>query len=317
MLRFFALSSALLALVGVFYLLRGVPVPELDYQLPEDWQRQLPQSEAAFDDMRPGLQKSIVWHDPERQEATPLALLYLHGFFASKGELEPVVSELASALGANVFFTRLQGHGRSDAALAEASLQGWLRDTQEAWEIATRLGERVVIIGASTGGTLATWLAHAQADDPRLHALALFSPNFHPRPVWGTKLVLLPGGLGLARLLLGANTELPRYNDLQRLYWNTSYPVAALLPMMQTVRMVENLDLSIIATPTLMFYSERDRVVDSALAERRWQELGSPQKRKLALETHYPGNHILAGDAYSPENNAVVLAELLDFLGAL
>ena len=317
MLRFFALSLALLALVGVFYLLRGVPVPELDYQLPEDWQRQLPQSEAAFDDMRPGLQKSVVWHDPERQEPTPLALLYLHGFFASRGELEPVVSELASALGANVFFTRLQGHGRSDAALAEASLQGWLRDTQEAWEIATRLGERVVIIGASTGGTLATWLAHAQANDPRLHALALFSPNFHPRPIWGTKLVLLPGGLGLARLLLGANPELPRDNDLQRLYWNTSYPVAALLPMMQTVRMVEDLDLSAIATPTLMFYSERDRVVDSALAERRWQELGSPQKRKLALETHYPGNHILAGDAYSPENNAVVLAELLDFLGAL
>ena len=320
--RLFYLSLIALLLLGLcaYYLFAPTQAPVLPPPAPKlssDWQQQLAAAESEFTDIRPGLHKSVVWNDPERQQRTPLALVYVHGFFASKGELSPVTERLAAELGANIFFTRLQGHGRSDAALADATLTGWWRDVQEAWEVGTRLGERVVIVAASTGGTLATLLAHDLRDDPRLAALVLSSPNFHPKPVWGTRLALLPGGLQLLRLLLGANPELPRDNDLQRLYWNTSYPVESLLPMMQAVSAVAQLDLSVIETPVLMFYSDADQVVDSDLAQRRWQSFGSDYKRKRQLRTNYPGNHILAGDAYSPENNDRVVAEAIDFLAGL
>ena len=44
-----------------------------------------------------------------------------------------------------------------------------------------RLGERVVVVGCSTGGTLATWLAASGAD---LAALVLISPNYKQPNEW-------------------------------------------------------------------------------------------------------------------------------------
>ena len=281
-------------------------------QLAADWQEQLRSNEARFTDMRPTLEKTVRWQQP--QQRSELVLVYLHGFFASKGESSPVIEQLADSLAANVFFTRLRGHGRSDAALAEASVSAWYRDSMEAWEIGKQLGDKVVLVGASTGASLAILLAQHVHDDPALAGLVLLSPNFHPRPLLSTKLILLPGGLSLARLLLGANPELPRANDLQRLYWNSSYPVTALLPMMRTVRALQHADLSRIKAPLIMLYSPQDRVVDSSLALQRWQQFGSEYKDKIALSTNYPGNHILIGDAYSPENNQAVLEALTAFI---
>ena len=74
--------------------------------------------------------------------------------------------EVARALGANLFFTRLTGHGRTGAAMAEATAEDWLADMAEAMEIGRRLGQRVVVIGTSTGGTLAA----IAATDPQLNA---------------------------------------------------------------------------------------------------------------------------------------------------
>ena len=74
-------------------------------------------------DIRPGLQKEIVWANPATKTKTPLAIVYIHGFSASKGEVRPLPDKVASALGANLFFTRLTGHGEDGAAMAEGQRQ--------------------------------------------------------------------------------------------------------------------------------------------------------------------------------------------------
>ena len=138
--------------------------------LPEDLDGYLARSEARFADLRPGVEKTIIWADSSKAK-TPIALVYLHGFSATRQETRPLCDTLAARLGANLFYTRLRGHGRSDDAMAEASANDWLNDSYEALAIGRRLGERVVLVGTSTGATPAAWLAtppavRGQADPP-------------------------------------------------------------------------------------------------------------------------------------------------------
>ena len=89
----------------------------------------------------PGTEALVAWAgEPGHQ--TDVALVYLHGFSASRQEIAPVIERVAEARGANVFFTRLTGHGLDGAGLAAASLDDWLTDSRRALEIGARLGRR-------------------------------------------------------------------------------------------------------------------------------------------------------------------------------
>ena len=88
-------------------------------------------SEAKISGIRPGQQKQIVWASPTHAK-TPLAIVYVHGFSASSGELRPLPDKVAAALGANLFFTRLTGHGQDSAAMAQGSIKAWVNDYAEA-----------------------------------------------------------------------------------------------------------------------------------------------------------------------------------------
>ena len=52
-------------------------------------------SEAAFTDLRPGTNKGIVWQGADRQRR-PWAVVYLHGFSASRLETAPLAEVVAS-----------------------------------------------------------------------------------------------------------------------------------------------------------------------------------------------------------------------------
>ena len=93
-------------------------------QLPADLDAYLAQSEARYPDITPGAEKTIVWAHPDRRK-TALAVVYLHGFSASRQETAPLSDEIAQQLGANLYYPRLNGHGRSGAAMAEASVNAW------------------------------------------------------------------------------------------------------------------------------------------------------------------------------------------------
>lgn len=266
--------------------------------------RWLAAREAAVPGVRPGLHKGVRWAGAEGQR-TALCVVYLHGFSASRGELSPVVEDVGAALGANVLFTRLAGHGQDGAALARAQVAQWKADADEALALARLLGERVAIVGMSTGGTLATWLA---ARTPDLHALVLLSPNF------GTKrsadAALGPWGPQLLRLIVGGHRSIGLKGELVERRWTTRYPSAALLPMFAFVREVSALDLAPVAARTLLVYGEDDEVLDIGRMKARFQDVGAARKRIVGLKAR----HVLAGEAAAPENSERVTALIRDFL---
>ena len=107
----------------------------------DDLDHYLQDAESAYSDIKPSLEKRIIWAN-DAKEKTLLSVVYLHGFSAASEEIRPVPDLVSNALGSNLFFTRLQGHGREDKALAEGTVAGWMADLQEAILIGERLGER-------------------------------------------------------------------------------------------------------------------------------------------------------------------------------
>jgi pimeloyl-ACP methyl ester carboxylesterase len=273
--------------------------------------------EAEVAGIRPGDQKEILWADPSAPAHTELSVVYLHGFSADRHELSPVPERVAAALGANLFFTRLTGHGQDGEAMASASALDWLQDTEEALTVGSRLGGKVVLIGTSTGGTLAVWGAAQGRWRGRIAALVLVSPNLGVRDT-NAEMLLWPWGGLLARAALGRTRCFEALNEEQARHWTTCYPTPALLPMMALVDHVRGLDVAGIDVPLLVLYSRDDRVVDPGATERlfaSWK--GEPRELVEVAGSDDPSAHLLAGDIASASSTDGVVDTILSFLRSL
>ena len=287
----------------------SLPTAGGDAAVLEPW---LAAAESRFPDIVPGAEKTIVWAHPDRRR-TPLAVVYLHGYTATRQEVAPLCDRLAAALGANLFYTRLAGHGRAPAALGEASAEDWLRDAAEALAIGRALGERVVVVGTSTGGTLALWLAQ-RPEAADIAAQILVSPNLGPRDERST-LLAGPWGYQLQRWLIGEEYRWQPANERQAKYWTWKYPARALVPMMALVKSVRDSPLEDIRVPTLVIHSPKDSVVSPARIEAAYARLGAPVKRIVKVEdSEDRAHHVLAGDILAPSGTAALLAPMLDFV---
>lgn len=69
--------------------------------------------------VKPGNEAEIVWADSLKQEQTEYAVVYLHGFSASKAEGDPAYTYLAKSLKANMYLARLADHGLDTVAPME------------------------------------------------------------------------------------------------------------------------------------------------------------------------------------------------------
>ena len=273
----------------------------------------LRRSESQIAGIRPGCEKIIVWHDDLRQQRD-LAIVYFHGFSASRMETWPLCNRLAESVGANLFYTRLTGHGQEGHAMAQATAQDWQADGWEAIEIGRRLGRKVILVGLSTGGTLATWLAAQPSVAPSLHSLILLSPNFMPKNPMAAA-ALWPPALRMAENFFGGWRCFTVQNPLQAQYWTVRYPLRAIATMMQMVHLAWRIDLKTIAVPVLMMLNPWDRVINVTLAAARFASFPSPRKKLVFFNKNRDlGRHVLAGEILSHGATDDALAVIERFL---
>ena len=210
----------------------------------------LASEEAGVSGVKPALRKGIVWHDTLERARTPFAIVYLHGFSASRAELSPVIEQVGARIRANVFFTRLAAHGRVDGeAFADVHPQQWMDDAREALAIGRRIGERVVVVGMSTGALLALQLAAEQPDSAGFAALVLISPNHEPADR-RARFIAGPLGRMLAHAIVGPRRSYEASNASHAELWTTTYRSEGLVALMDLVNGTRRLDLSRITYPT-------------------------------------------------------------------
>jgi pimeloyl-ACP methyl ester carboxylesterase len=269
--------------------------------------------EAKVPGIRDGLQKEIVWAFSQSKAKTPYAVVYVHGFSASKGEVRPLPDMVATALGANLFYTRLTGHGQGGEAMASASVNAWVNDFAEALAIGRAIGEKVILISTSTGGGLVTWGAVQPHLYDNVSHVVLISPNYGVRAS-GSFLLTMPWAKQLAELVAGEERSWEPVNEAHAKYWTTSYPTRALLPMAELTKLASNIVVEKATVPALFIISDNDKVVRpdiTRLMEARW---GGPQGLVVVEKTGDPSNHVIAGDALSPETTAILAERIIAWI---
>ncbi|MEZ5911841.1 MAG: alpha/beta fold hydrolase [Paracoccaceae bacterium] len=276
----------------------------------------LAEREGQVPGLSPEVAKRIVWAGASGERRT-IALVYLHGFSATSEEIRPVPDLVAKAVGANLFYTRLTGHGLDGAALAEARAGDWLEDLAEALAIGRRLGDRVYVLATSTGGTLAALGAVHPDLAGAMDGIVFISPNFGIRSA-AAGLLEWPLARYWVPLIAGAERAFQPLNAEQGRFWTTRYPTVAVMPMAATVRAVRMADLSRATVPALFLFSNADQVVSPEAtqdAARRW---GGP----VEVETIVPGPgddpmaHVIAGAIMSPGQTETVAARITGWIAA-
>ncbi|ETX16138.1 lysophospholipase [Roseivivax halodurans JCM 10272] len=285
--------------------------------LGEDLDEWLAGQEARFDDIVPGTEKRIVWAGAPGQ-ATDWALIYVHGFSASSEEVRPLPDNVAEALGANLYYTRLAGHGRDGAAMAEPELADWMADMGEAMAIGRRIGNRVLVISTSTGGTLSTLMAADPEMSDGLAGLALISPNYLVANS-AARMLTWPGAEWWVPLVVGRERGFTPVNAAHARYWTERYPTVAVLPMAASVAEVRDIDYASLETPALFIFSPDDRVVDAGAIRHVADAWGGPAETEIVRPGPGtdPSSHVLAGEILSPALTEPITERIVHWVGTL
>lgn len=266
-------------------------------------QNYLAESEEKYSDIIAGTEKKITWHG--QKEQTDIAVIYLHGFSASRQEITPIPEKLAKSLSANLFMTRLRGHGRSMGTLSTVKYQDWQHDVLEAYEIGKLIGKRIIIISTSTGGTLATWLLNEINNDDVI-VNVMISPNFKLKRK-STVILKYPFGLTLAKLINGPYHSFPVKNASAAKFWTEKYKLEAVIPLLDLMAGVTRIEKENITTPQLVLYSSNDTVVDSQATIKTMRLYKNADVEVIEFnQTEDPSHHILAGDLISPSSTEAV-----------
>lgn len=273
--------------------------------------------EAAFDDITPGTEKRIIWAGTPGTR-TDYAILYVHGFSATSEEIRPVPDRIADALGANLIFTRLQGHGRTGDALATGTVQGWVNDLSEGLQAARIAGQKVVVISTSTGGTLVTATAQDETLMQDVAGLIFVSPNYGLNNP-AAKLLSWPAARYWLPPLAGARRSFTPRNEDHAIYWTTEYPSVAVMPMVALIDAVADMDHTRQSLPALFWFAAADEVVRPDITAQIADTWGGPsQTVNPAMGVgDDPQSHVISGDVMSPGQTDATVQGMLDWIAGL
>ncbi|TKC12075.1 alpha/beta hydrolase [Pedobacter polaris] len=254
-------------------------------------------SQEAKYKIKPGNDAEIVWADSGKIVQTEYAIVYLHGFSASKEEGNPAYHYLAKALHANMYLARLADHGIDTIAPMQYFTAERLWETaKEAYVIGKKLGEKVIIVGTSTGGTLALQLA---ATYPEINSLVLMSPNIaiNDKNAW---LLNDPWGLQIARKVVGSDErKVDGRTIAYKKFWYTNYRLESLVELEELLESTMTPELfAKVKQPVLMLYyykseTEQDPVVKVDAMLKMFNELGTPSSLKQKIALPNTGNHVI------------------------
>ena len=316
--RIFRFLLIVLAVLAVIYILGPKPAPpDLQGSLPKVPQ-QLAQVAAYVDKKeagfktRPGNRARIVWAGDSMRK-TPFSVVYLHGFSASEREGFPVHTDFAKKHGFNLYLSRLDGHGlETPEPLLGMTAQGLWKDAREALAIGKQLGNKVIVMGTSTGGTLALMLAAQFPND--VEAVVNMSPNIAiNQPMAG--MLDEPWGLMVARAVKrGKYDESTPANPEKAKYWYTKYRLEAAVELENLVDHSMKPELfARVGQPILNLYyykneKEQDHTVKVSAILAMHEKLGTPPAKKRAVAIPGADSHVIGSNITSHDVPAVETA---------
>jgi pimeloyl-ACP methyl ester carboxylesterase len=271
---------------------------------------------------RPGNEERLIRY----ADKTEFAILYIHGYGASRAEGEYVVDRLAERFKANTYYLRLPGHGTNPEDHARATFSDYINEVEEAYQMTRLLGDHVIVIGTSMGGLLATYLGSRH---PEIAGLILASP-FYDFEDWRAHLANEPGGMYLIETINGSafrktekkpdDANIEGYQN----FWYTKQYLKA-LKSLEDLReyAAHSGTYERITMPVLLLYyyrdeQHRDRTASVQAMLDAFHQFGSldkpnPLNRAVAIER---GDHVLLSRWVDVDHERS-LEEMILFLNAI
>lgn len=324
--KFLTTTAVLIVILAIAYLSGPkFPTPELTRNLPtlhlqtSEVESFVKNKEANMK-IKPDNESRIFWANDSLKNKTPYCLLYLHGFSASWFEGNPVHIDFARRYGMNLYIPLLTSHGiDTTEALVDMTPDRLYESSKEALILAHSLGEKVIVMSTSTGGTLSLKLA---AEFPELiDGMILLSPNV---AINNSAAFLLskPWGLQIARMVTKGNYRVTSTNFASEecKYWQCKYRLEATVYLQQLVEATMKKEIfQKVKTPVFLGYYYKDEQhqdptvrVDAML--KMFDQLGTPEnmKQKVAFAeaaTHVIGCKLFSKSWQDVENASYSFAE--------
>ena len=215
-----------------------------------------------------------AWQPYSAYPGSELGVLVSHGFTGSTASVLHLAESLAAA-GFNVECPHLTGHSPRWQDLANATMEDWLRDLQEAMARLKARSRIVFVAGLSMGGTLALRLAQT---DPSIRGVAVVNHAL----VFGNPLVplafllkhLVPSTPAIASDILAPGVTEPSCDRT---------PTAGVAQLHRLARLVRS-GLPAMRQPLLIFKSRQDHVLPLRNATLTHWEAGSADKEIIWLD---------------------------------
>lgn len=229
---------------------------------------------------------------------TKYAVQLLHGLYNSPKWMDDLASYFHTN-GMNVVNTRLPGHYEKQIdALDRVNRSEWVTATESGFQIAKDLGERVVLVGHSTGGLLASMMAVRHTE--QVAAIILFAPAYRVSTMSWIKAAIssranigyveessgryISGDAGQEVVLLGKDfwTELEKQNPSQ--------PIDVLRDRLR-------------GTPILMIETALDKTVDAAFNRVLMRVLSEGESSVARMQMKLPQSDQTPHNAITLQDN--------------
>lgn len=317
--------GSIFIIIGVFFATTYyIDYPSYSYEktsLPDNFEKfykeklEISKSKGA----RPGNEERLVRYS---QGKTPIAILYIHGFGASRAEGEYVTDRVAKEFKANTYYVRLPGHGTNMDDHRDTGFAEYLKTAEDSFLMMEQLGEKTVIMGTSMGGLLTTYLASKYPE--KISAIILASPYYDFKDksgnlynfIWGRSFV--DAVIGDIR----RNTKDP--DDPSFDYWYRDQYYAAIQNLNDLKRVIgTNEVFEKVTVPVLMFYyykseEDQDTSADVSRMLEVFEIFGKaskphPLNKKVQVSD---GAHVLLSE-YVASDKELIIREAIDFINKI
>ena len=314
--KYIKLFLAFTIILIISYILGPKPKePKLNTDIPQltknllELEHSINQSEKSIKYLDSENRAKIIWADSILKTKTKYSVVYLHGFGGTWMDGYPVNIQFAKRYGFNLFLSRLKSHGVvNDNPLIDLTPENYLTSAAYAIAVGKAIGDSVIIMATSSGGTLALTLAK---DHPEISALILFSPNID---LYSKNSFMLtkPWGLQIVRFVQGSKFRI--INDpvpLQK-YWLPKYRIEALISLQSLIENTMNKEtFSMVRQPVFLGYyykneNEQDTTVSVNRELEMFSELGTCDEMKRKVNFPNSGVHPIASGLMSKDINNVI-----------
>ena len=290
--------------VALPYLFNTIKITFPDVVIDKDVESYIAEKEMLFQNTNPRAKKKIIWFDDTKVK-TEYSIVYLHGSFATGVQQEDVLVKIAKRLEANLFISRLTGHGSGFESTKSIEAKNFLEDAAEAVAVGNQIGNKVILMGFSAGGTFALMATKDQKLNKKIDHLVLVAP-------WTPKLTL-PYFIAATGLFFKSQYKFnfPRMFNLSNEEWGPFWvnEFHRTLPRQLWVAAFSGRKLKFQETtiPLLVFYEEKDKVVNAVGVKKIFEKWKGP-KKIINNDTNLGGfnYHDIIGILNSPQDDLFV-----------